>query len=133
MKTKLIAVYGTLKQGFGNNRLLQDGGFEFVGNAVSVDAVFDMGGGGYPVVKYTPEEPDDFAVEVELWSYTDPVQIGPVDRLEGYPGWYDKQEFDFVTDDGTRYVADMYVMSHLNHHPRDHSTITRNNGAVRWN
>lgn len=91
MNTTLIFVYGTLKRGFGNNGLLRDA--EFVGEATTVesDAFIMQTNGRFPAV-YRKDQCGD-AVAGELYRVT-PEQLRRVDELEGFPGWYNRQQVE---------------------------------------
>lgn len=83
----VIAVYGTLKRGYGNNRLLTDA--EYLGTAKLADGYYLLGSGGS--IPYLSsghsKRPKNINVEVELFAVTTD-QLGPVDRLEGHPNFY---------------------------------------------
>lgn len=80
----LVCVYGTLRAGCSNHRLLE--GSEFLGS-VSVDgwAMYSMG--GFPAL--VPAV--GLAISGEVYRVTEAV-MKTLDRLEGYPGWYDRTE-----------------------------------------
>jgi len=88
MKKNLIAVYGSLRQGHGNHRLIEH--TEYVGT-FKTEPVFNLYSlGGYPGLK----ENGDTAVVMEVYSVDDDT-ARRVDGLEGYvPGrpatFYDK-------------------------------------------
>lgn len=73
--TYRIAVYGSLKHGFGNHGLL--GTARFVGTTRLMGlALYDLG--PFPGVRYD----DNASVEVELYDVDD-ATLAAVDRLEG--------------------------------------------------
>lgn len=98
-----VAVYGTLKRGYGNHRYLHH--LSFVCEAVSKDH-FTMYGGGFPVVVEEPYH----KVAVELYSIADLKQITDADRLERHPNWYERKLFVFETPTEGDLEAWMYVM-----------------------
>lgn len=105
---KYFLVYGTLKQGHGNNRLLQAPGVEFVGK-VETEPKYTLFDGGFPVV----ERGGNTSIKGELFKVTNPEVVSRVNALEGYSGqrgsehnWYDTDEV--VLPNGI--VADMFVM-----------------------
>lgn len=57
MEKKLIFVYGTLKRGYGNNRLLQNNDAEFV--AVDAVRVTALRGNGVPFATFAEDQSDD--------------------------------------------------------------------------
>lgn len=89
-----VFVYGTLKRGYGNNRLLRNS--EFVDVGVSADNEFTMYcNGGFPYVFDSGEA----FVAGEVYSVTDEV-FGHLDGLEGYPRHYDRKQIDVSTKKG---------------------------------
>lgn len=105
----LYAVYGTLRNGHGNNRLLQAEGVEFLGE-MKTEPKFTMYGlGGFPGVA----ENGETALTVEIFKVTNEEVIRRVNSLEGYSGvrgssanWYDTCELQ--TEWG---VANMFTMN----------------------
>lgn len=108
MKTEqktLFAVYGTLKSGWGNNRILQ-GNSKLLGTFVTPPNYTMYSLGGFPAVTKEGNTP----ITVEVYEVTDPQTIQRVHNLEGYSGtpdhpnnWYD------VTPVETPYgVANMF-------------------------
>lgn len=94
-----VAVYGTLRTGFGNHHLMGDsrllGTTELHG--------FEMySAGGFPVIY--PSTNDD-SIIVEVYEVSESVLHGPLDSLEGHPRWYRRQLVD--TEFGKAWV---YVM-----------------------
>lgn len=86
----LLAVYGTLRQGHGNNRLLENS------NLLGIQKVpgFKMYSlGGFPAIN---KADDDSSIEIEVYEVTSPNELKNIYRLEGYTGnrdadgnWYD--------------------------------------------
>ena len=83
-----VAVYGTLKKGFGNHFLLE--GSKFLGTATSEDR-FCLGEYVFPAVVPSP---DGVAIEVEIYEVDDRV-LKRLDALEGYPDFYNRGLFGF--------------------------------------
>lgn len=80
----LIAVYGTLKRGYGNNAILSEGGAEFVSEC-TVDN-FKLYHAGFPVAHTS----DGSTIRAEVWDIGDPDGhnqsarvLNRLDRLEG--------------------------------------------------
>lgn len=97
---KLYAVYGTLRQGFGNNRLLQNEYSEYLGTQ-TLSAPFRMVSmGGFPGMISTPGK--ESTITIEVFSVSSPTVEKRLDMLEGYPGWYDKQTIN--TEWGTAFI-----------------------------
>jgi len=82
----LVAVYGTLKKGQGNNYLL--GSDAVLIGSGQTESKFDMlDFGGYPgALEY-----GDKALSVEVWS-VNPEHLPRVDQLEGHPSFYKREE-----------------------------------------
>lgn len=101
----IFAVYGTLKRGFGNNRLLADA--KFIGTHTTEPEYTMYSSGGFPIVKTGGET----SIKCELFATTDPAVINHVNMLEGYRGkddpnnWYDRKTINTAFGD-----AEMYVM-----------------------
>ena len=82
-----IFIYGSLKQGFGNHRVLQELGLEFVGNGITSEAVFDLVDlGAFPgLVK------GEFHVAGEVYEVSEDIEnaaLRILDRFEGTPSFY---------------------------------------------
>lgn len=84
---KHVFVYGTLKQGYGNNRLLLSS--EFIGATKTVD-LFYMDDLGCPMVFPSADE-DALPVWGEVYKVTDELVARSLDRLEGWPHIYDRK------------------------------------------
>lgn len=81
--SKLVFVYGTLKRGHGNNRLLQSA--KFIGEAVTCEDTFLMySNGGFPYVLKNGK----FFVKGEVFEVTDKTTESNLDFLEGVPNHY---------------------------------------------
>ena len=85
MEKKLYAVYGTLKKGFGNHRILENNDLVFEG---SVNIPYYMVSlGGFPgLIKDDKDNP----IHIEVYEVTDEETERRLDRLEGYPSFYNK-------------------------------------------
>lgn len=82
-----VFVYGSLKRGRGNHRLLQ--GAQFLGPAQTDEDTFRMYDlGAYPgiVHEHGPNHP----VKGEVYLVDDDT-LKDLDRLEGYPGFYNRK------------------------------------------
>jgi gamma-glutamylcyclotransferase (GGCT)/AIG2-like uncharacterized protein YtfP len=98
----LYAVYGTLRQGFGNwNWILNNEDCEYLGTQ-RTEADFRMVSlGGFPGVIPGGNQ----SVVIEVFRVNNPAIDVRLDRLEGYPRFYDKMKVE--TEWGT---ADMYIL-----------------------
>jgi gamma-glutamylcyclotransferase (GGCT)/AIG2-like uncharacterized protein YtfP len=82
-KQHTVAVYGSLKKGFGNHRLLTNA--EYLG----VDKIdgWDMYGlGGFPGIVA-----GEGSIHIEVYKVDD-EEMARLDMLEGYPSFYDRKQ-----------------------------------------
>jgi gamma-glutamylcyclotransferase (GGCT)/AIG2-like uncharacterized protein YtfP len=92
---ELVAVYGTLKQGQYNHPVLGRQGAEYIGVDILTGWVmYDLG--SFPCIVPTklPE-----SIVVEVYEVAD---LRATDRLEGYPGFYDRVQV--VTRYGSAWI-----------------------------
>ena len=107
-----VFVYGTLKKGHGNHRLIADA--EPVGAATSTDPTFDMTDVGFP---YCYVNGRSF-VRGELYHLGMATAIlSRLDMLEGYPHHYNRTVFPFITDEGDTFSAWMYNVEKTHRRP----------------
>lgn len=89
----LVAVYGTLRRGFGNNHVLARGGSKFVGTGKTRER-FILSSYGIPFVwdpgraaRNTEVRAHMGHIAVEVWACDD-RGLEACDRLEGHPDYY---------------------------------------------
>lgn len=82
-----VFVYGTLKSGYGNNRLLQNKGATLLGEAVT-DSAYTLLQGGIPFAVRNGEKP----ILGELYEVTDPNVMRNLDALEGNGSFYTRHQ-----------------------------------------
>ncbi len=95
-----VFVYGTLKLGYGNNRILQEGGAEFIGDAITTGQQFRLyapTGIGFPFLK---DVGAGYGTDIkgEVWLVPQRT-LARLDQLEGVPHFYRrdrKYEIQFV-------------------------------------
>lgn len=81
-----VAVYGSLRQGMGNHRILD--GAELVGQYDVVMRAKMISLGGFPGLL----KDDDFSpVTIEVYEVNDCI-LDRLDRLEGHPTFYKREE-----------------------------------------
>lgn len=88
--TELVFVYGTLKKGFGNHRLLAKAKFiapAFIINGKMIDL------GAFPAVME-----GDMDIEGEIYA-VDENTLASLDRLEGHPTFYERKQIEAYLDD----------------------------------
>lgn len=104
MTEHTVFVYGTLKIGHGNNRLLQSA--TYIGAGKTVKPFWMLDTGGFPVVF---DDHHQHPVYGELWECDGHV-LDRLDGLEGHPTWYcRKQTLVDLEDTGVHVSAWMYV------------------------
>ena len=90
-----VAVYGTLLQGFGNNRLLHDA--QYLGATVLPGwEMYSLG--GFPAITL-PDGDEQPRIQVEIYEVNKDT-LDRLDRLEGYPHFYDRMEVAYNLGDG---------------------------------
>lgn len=83
-----VFVYGTLKKGYGNNRLLEDAILDSIDELPGFEMYYSYGVGSFPVIKRS----GNHSVVGEVYDLTGcPYVLGWLDSLEGHPNWYNRQ------------------------------------------
>lgn len=103
MENNLVAVYGSLREGHGNHRLLVDS--EFVQKG-TVDGFGMYTLGGFPAC--TPKGPH-VPIVVEVYN-VDELTMRRLDMLEGYPTFYNRKQVKVVANSGETSIAWMYFI-----------------------
>lgn len=80
-----VAVYGSLKKGFGNHRLLE--GSTFVGRSSTPGTMYSLG--GFPGVRLGGD--NETSIAVEVYEVND-ATLQRLDMLEGYDERRDKDD-----------------------------------------
>ena len=96
-----LFTYGTLKKGFSNHHLLE--GAQFLGPAKTLEK-YSMYESGIPFV-FKGEAVSH--IYGELYR-VDELTLKKVDRLEGHPGWYRREEIQVLTAEGSNGTAWLY-------------------------
>lgn len=87
-----VAVYGTLRQGNGNHRLIsRSESAEFIGTGKLTTPATMFTNGGFPYLSFLDTLNPTVCPTVEVYA-VDAECLRDLDRLEGYPGWYDRSE-----------------------------------------
>lgn len=95
MSNVKVAVYGTLKAGFHNNYLLEN--CRRIGVFKSVAPFTMYSRGGFPILSLDSDTGKSH-VTVEIYIVPEEVLKNRLDRLEGYPDWYDRSIQLFFQD-----------------------------------
>ena len=94
-----LFVYGTLKQGHGNHRLLTDA--KFVGTATTSQEFTMYSTGGFPALVHS----GDTSIFGEVYEVTD-EEFSRLDVLEGYPHMYTREQISVnVGEEGDSFVS----------------------------
>ncbi|UCR75341.1 gamma-glutamyl cyclotransferase [Alcaligenes phage vB_Af_QDWS535] len=108
MSKHLVAVYGSLRKGMGNHRLLQTDGVSFVGFG-SVKGTLRAPGAdigqraGFPYITLDTLAEGADTTQVEVYAVDDQC-FERLDQLEGYPNFYDRRQVDVEGVDGKAWV-----------------------------
>lgn len=118
LKNDFLAVYGTLKKGRGNNHLLDNDCFEFVGKGKTVQK-YPMIAYGVPFVSEKPGH--GYNIEVEVYRILDVKGMADVDSLESHPSWYVRKTTSIELEDGEQIAAWLYFNDYaLSYSPNDY-------------
>ncbi len=107
-ESQLVAVYGSLKRGFGNYHCMERANGEFVSTAKTEDANFIMEGSGFPYVVRNNSEMGG-KVAVELFKVNKAGVLNDLDSLEGHPTFYKRELMFFEKPDGIVVEAWLYI------------------------
>lgn len=112
MDQSLIVVYGTLKQGYHNHRLLEHPSVTFLGEIVTEPQFTMLNHGGFPAVMVGGTTP----IKGEVYAIKNKEILNNIYSLEGYTGvrdhpnnWYDTLAIQ--TDWG---LAEMFIFKNNN-------------------
>ncbi len=97
----LIFVYGTLRKGFGNHRLLENA--EFLGTGRTKEK-YKMTANGIPFV--SKNEPVSYIIG-EVYKIDDKT-LKRLDELEGHPDWYKREKVKIILETGKEVEAWIY-------------------------
>lgn len=108
---QLVAVYGTLKRGFNNHRLLSRA--DFIGEGVTKD-LYRLCVSGLPfLIEGISDEGKNVEVEVYMCN---PFEMMALDALEGHPSFYERKMTPIVLSDGETYNAWVYFVKDNAHY-----------------
>lgn len=109
---KLIAVYGTLRKGYGNHSYLSSA--TFVGSGKTFDK-YRMTGAGIPFLLQGKNVKGSNNVRVEVYSVNE-WSLKSIDRLEGHPTWYKREKIGIRLDNGLIIGAETYIINDVSRH-----------------
>lgn len=102
-KLHKMFVYGTLRSGYGNHSVMPSNS-KFIGNGKTVE-MFRLTASGIPFVSKSEAL---HRVTGEVYEVTESAMTGPLDRLEGHPGFYTRELTPIELEDGTTEDAWLY-------------------------
>jgi len=104
----IVAVYGSLKRGFGNYRVMEDAQGVFIGEAESEADNFIMAGYGFPYVVTSDSEVAG-KIMVELFEVPELGVLTNLDLLEGHPTFYKREVMRFTKANSKTIEAWVYI------------------------
>ena len=107
----MVFVYGTLKRGFGNNRLLS--GSKFLGEARTEDkfALYESG------IPFVIEDEQVSQISGEVYE-VDERTLARLDRLEGHPNWYFRKMVNISVNATERYETEKRIQAWIYFFPK---------------
>ncbi len=105
-----FAVYGTLRRGFHNNYIL--GPATFLGTGKTVDKTTMYTNGVFRIMSLTKPT---FEAVVEVYEVDDDTTKMRLDRLEGYPEWYNRTVIPVQLESGEVVDAWIYHQEDVNY------------------
>lgn len=103
IKDVLVAVYGSLRQGLGNHRVIGMANGELVDTGKTKENYNMYSLGGFPSVSLA-HTTHNSPIVVEVYRTDEEGLTGPLDGLEGYPNFYNRTLVDVVLDDSGEVV-----------------------------
>lgn len=96
-----IAVYGTLKKGFGNHGYLSNSELICVGETKEKFAMYKRG------IPFVVKDEKISNIKVEVYK-VDKETLRMLDALEGHPAWYKREPLTIISNDGDEIEAELY-------------------------
>lgn len=119
----LIAVYGTLKKGESNHRILGDSAF--IGSGYTPYSYYMLNLGYYPAIIQ-----GNHSIHCEVYEISS-LTLAALDRLEGHPNYYKREVVKILLDDSEEPIsAEIYVLQHKIARPLVTDCLP--NGAITW-
>ena len=113
-----VFVYGTLKRGFSNNRLLS--GSKLLGKA-RTEGKFALYESGIPFV-IEHEKVSQIAGEI---YEVDKKTLSSLDRLEGHPAWYCRKMVDVSVDAKERHEKEKTMQAWIYFFPKKQGVLVK--------
>jgi gamma-glutamylcyclotransferase (GGCT)/AIG2-like uncharacterized protein YtfP len=127
--TQLIAVYGTLKQGGSNRRVMEADNGSFVSKGTTVSKFTMFGGYGFPRVIY--DGPETSNIHVEVFEVDN---LDNMDRLEGHPNFFERKpitiqlEPPFPLEVGETGLVEAWMYFHPHLDANEHAEYIQTDG-----
>lgn len=105
----LVATYGSLRVGMENEGVNKMAGATYYGQGKTVENIdlYQYGGAYFPSVSLA-HSVSGTPVIVDVYETDEAGLTGPYDRLEGYPGFYNRTQIDIAMDSGETVKAWIY-------------------------
>lgn len=100
----IVAVYGSLRDGMGNHGLMK--GSDFMGKGLLQEGSTMFSNGGFPILSFAVAKSEP--ILAELYDVANQRDMAMLDRLEGYPTWYNRTQKEFLMEDGRTMTAWIY-------------------------
>lgn len=113
-----IAVYGSLKKGFGNHRLIEGSMFIDSGFTKPEYTMYSLG--GFPGLHIGKD-----SVLVEVYLVDNKTVLPLLDSLEGHPTWYKRTLETVNLFDGVQVDAWLYTFCHDDSFTKNHKEIIK--------
>lgn len=115
--SELVFVYGTLKSGFVNHSVMKKAGGLYIDDGYTKKEALMWNMGAFPGICFDyPNGEPAVNIHGEVYDVDDML---PLDHLEGYPSFYNRDQVEIETSAGTL-VAWVY---HLPHSLVDYSRL----------
>ena len=101
-KPQYMAVYGTLRKGYGNHVVM--GNSTFI-NKGKTKNKYSMYARGIPYVSHNPQLDN---IVVEVYQVNDQNRLNSIDRLEGHPNFYTREKTTIILDNNEEIDAWLY-------------------------
>lgn len=109
MNRHIVAVYGSLRQGLHNHRLLQAIDVEYLGKGLTNNTALLYNLGAFPAITQPTLNRGAEKIVVEVYAVGEQT-FKSLDRLEGYPDFYDREQVGVTLDNGDTHEAWVYFL-----------------------
>ena len=125
MSKHKVAVYGSLKQGYGNHDVLM--GVPLLTKGITLPHFTMLSLGGFPGLVF-----GDKSILVEIYEVDD-NGLEHLDRLEGFPSFYNRVVVPVMTESNAIDHVWIYILAKPDHYKRSSIVTTQHpSGAITW-